>query len=70
MITSGRSSLSRATVSASGPAAFSRALSTSSLRTLAATRADWCQAVVELTTAIRLRCRSVARTPAHSLARA
>jgi hypothetical protein len=67
--TSGRRSLSLATMSGSGAAASSRWLAMNGLRTVAATREDWCQAVVELTTARLTRCRGSARTPAHSLAR-
>jgi hypothetical protein len=47
-----------------------RSLWMNGLFTVAATRDDWCQAVVELTTAIRTGCSGLAWMPDHSLARA
>jgi hypothetical protein len=67
--TSGCSSLSRATTSGSGDAASRRSLTMNGLRTVAATREDWCHAVVELTTAMLTRLVGPDLTPAHSLAR-
>lgn len=68
--TSGWSASRPATISSSGAAASKRELRTNGLWIVAATRDDWCQAVVELTTAMVVRRVSPAETPAHSLARA
>ena len=56
-------------ISPTGQPASSRSVAMNGLRTEAATRADWCQGVAELTTAMRTGCRGPARTPVHSLAR-
>ncbi len=57
-------------MSGSGVAASRRSLTTNGLRTVAATREDWCHGAVELTTAMLTRRVSPVMTPAHSLARA